>query len=123
MLNGDLAKDGWANPRNYKSMLWSHRTDPPLASWSDETRRSASDAVEAGFIHEQRVKNLDLPELVAVVDTLLNRLKPYPRPYLVKGKLSEQAARGRALYNDANKVNCIHCYVRWIYTDKSRSKI
>jgi hypothetical protein len=123
MLNWDLGKDGWANPRNCKSMLWSHRTDPPHSSWSDETRARASDAVGSGFINEQKVKNADLSELVAVVDTFLNRLKPYPSPYLVKGKLSEQAARGRALYNDANKVNCIKCHARWTYTDKSTPKI
>lgn len=117
MLNWDLAKDGIGNPRNCKSMLWTHRTGHPHSTYGGTERETAAQAVRAGFVAEQI--NVPDEELALSVDTFLNRLKPYPSPYLVKGRLSAKAELGRKLVyvESTRKVNCVVCHTRWNYTD------
>jgi cytochrome c peroxidase len=51
------------------------------------------------------------------MDEYLKSLQPVPSPYLVDGKLSPAAERGKKLFFDA-KVGCSNCHPEPIYTDK-----
>ncbi len=115
MLNWDLQKDGLGNPRNAKTMLWAHRTPPTHA---DGGRSTAHDAVDAGVRYEQFTE----PPLARVlaIDTFLHYMKPFPSPALDNGQLSAQAAQGKSIFRNANKVDCSLCHPAPLYTDLQR---
>lgn len=110
-LNWDLLNDGIGNPKNSKSMLFSHRTPPAM---SMGVRETAETAVRAG------VRNILFtvqPEDVAVaMDEWLKSLTPIPSPYLVKGRLSPSALRGEKLF-ESSKTRCASCHPKGQYTD------
>jgi hypothetical protein len=61
---------------------------------------------------------LEPDERIAVcMDTFLMGLKPVPSPYLVKGQLTPSAVRGRAIYYDRGKVDCVICHPAPMFTD------
>jgi YVTN family beta-propeller protein len=108
-LNWDLMNDGLGNPKNTKSMLLSHQTPP---SMSLGIRKTAEAAVRAGIKHIQFSVR---PEEDAVaIDEYLKALKPVPSPYLVDGKLSPAAERGKAVFD---KAGCSKCHPQPLYTD------
>lgn len=108
-MNWDLMNDGIGNPKNCKSMLFSHVTAPCMISG---IRPSAEVAVRAGF---KFIQFCEIPEEFAVcVDKYLMSLKPVPSPYLVNGKLSPLAEQGRKIYD---KMNCVECHSGPYYTD------
>jgi YVTN family beta-propeller protein len=110
-LNWDLLNDGLGNPKNNRSMLLAHRTPP---SMSLGVRATAEEAVRAGITHIQFIVR---PEEDAVaIDEFLKALKPVPSPYLVDGKLSPAAERGRAIFFD-DKIGCAKCHPEPLYTD------
>jgi hypothetical protein len=47
-------------------------------------------------------------------------MKPMPSPNLVKGRLSEAAQRGRAIYYNKDKVDCIVCHPPPLFTDNKK---
>ena len=99
-------------PKNAKSMLYSWWTPP--TTWSGK-RGHAQQSIAFGIELELfRKATRDLSE---PLDTLFMYLKPMPSPYLVKGRLSEQAQRGRVLYYDSTKVDCIECHPAPLFTD------
>jgi YVTN family beta-propeller protein len=108
-LNWDLLNDGIGNPKNTKSLLLAHKTPP---SMSLGVRENAESAVRSG------IKNIlfttQPEEVAAAIDEYLKSLKPVPSPYLVLGKLSEAAKRGRELFSEAG---CADCHVPGLYTD------
>ena len=53
-------------------------------------------------------------EVAIPLDSFLMRLKHVPSPYLVKGRLSESAQRGKAVYT---KVGCHYCHPAPLFTD------
>jgi mono/diheme cytochrome c family protein len=108
-LNWDLLNDGIGNPKNNKSMLYSHRTPP---SMSMGIRDTAETAVRAGLRH---ILFTVQPEAVAeAMDEYLKALKPVPSPRLVKGGLSEAAKRGSNVFD---KANCASCHPGPLFTD------
>jgi len=108
-LNWDLLNDGIGNPKNTRSLLLSHATPPAMMTG---VRDSAEAAVRAGIRHIQFVVR---PEEDAVaIDEYLKSLKPVPSPYLVDGKLSEAAERGREVFE---KADCASCHPAPLYTD------
>ena len=108
-LNWDLLNDGLENPKNTKSLLWSHRTPPAMFLG---VRTNAETAVRSGIKH---ILFTDQPEAVAVaVDEYLKSLQPLPSPHLVHGKLSKAAQRGKKLFHQAG---CADCHVPGIFTD------
>jgi len=110
-LNWDLMNDGLGNPKNVRSMLLSHRTPPSMASG---VRSTAEKAVRGGIEHIQFAVR---PEEEAVaIDEYLKALKPVPSPYLVKGKLSPAAERGKKIFFD-EKIGCAKCHPEPLYTD------
>lgn len=114
-MNWDLMNDGIGNPKNCKSLLFSHVTPPNMISG---IRASANVAVRAGY---KLIQFSDLPEDFAnCVDEYLMDLKPVPSPYLVDGELSEKAQRGRKVFE---KLKCDECHSGPYYTDMKMHRI
>jgi YVTN family beta-propeller protein len=108
-LNWDLLNDGIGNPKNTKNLLFSHRTPPAMVKG---VRKDAEAGVRAGIRH---ILFAVRPEEDAVaIDKYLKSLRPVPSPYLVNGKLSASAKRGRKLYS---KARCASCHKGRLHTD------
>ncbi|MBA7473750.1 hypothetical protein ES707_09094 [subsurface metagenome] len=108
-LNWDLLNDGIGNPKNTRSLLLAHRTPPAMVTG---VRPDAETAVRAGIRHIQFAVR---PEKdAAAIDEYLKSLKPVPSPYLVKGKLSKAAKRGKKIFK---KAGCAPCHAGPMYTD------
>jgi len=108
-LNWDLLNDGLGTPKNVRSMLLTHKTPP---SMSTGVRDTGEAAVRAGIRHIQFAVR---PEEDAVaIDEYLKALQPVPSPYLVDGKLSEAAQRGKQIFT---RVGCVNCHPEPLYTD------
>jgi len=114
-LNWDLLNDGLGNPKNTKSMLLAHKTPPAMMTG---VRPDAESGVRAGIRHIQFAVR---PETDAVaIDEYLKSLKPVQGPYLVKGKLSRAANRGRRVFK---KAGCSSCHSSPLYTDLKKYNI
>ena len=111
-LNWDLMNDGIGNPKNTKSMLYSHVTPPCMITG---IRANAEIAVRAGIHHIQFAERPE--EDAACIDEYLKSLRPVPSPYLVNGKLNKQAKQGEALFV---KTGCAVCHHGDYYTDGSK---
>jgi len=110
-LNWDLTNDGMGNLKNTKSLLLSHKTPPVMSSG---VRALAEEAVRGGIKHilftDQKEQD------AAAIDEYLKSIEPIPSPYLVEGKLSLSARRGRKLFFN-EKVGCSKCHTGPLYTD------
>ena len=95
-LNWDLLNDGLGNPKNTKSLLLAHRSPPAMITG---VRENAEMAVRSGIRHILFAVRPE--EELNSIDEYLKSLKPIPSPYLVKGKLSASAKRGRKIYSKA----------------------
>ena len=114
-LNWDLLNDGIGNPKNTKSMLLAHKTPPAMITG---VRDRAEAAVRTGIKH---ILFSVRPEEDAVaIDEYLKSLKPVPSPYLVKGKLSKSAKRGRKIFE---KAECARCHKGPLYTDLQKYNV
>ena len=109
-LNWDLMNDGLGNPKNAKSMVYAHETPPTMISG---IRADAEACVRSGFKH---ILFSVRPESdPAAIDVYLRELKPLASPALVNGQLSEQAVRGKVIFE---RVKCDVCHdPEWYYTD------
>ena len=114
-MNWDLMNDGIGNPKNCKSMLYSHVTPPSMISG---IRASAELAVRKGYAFIQFV---EMPEEYACcVDAYLKSLRPVQSPYLVDGQLSEKAKKGQKVFE---KLNCNSCHSGPYFTDLKSYRI
>jgi cytochrome c peroxidase len=110
-LTWDLMNDGFGNSKNTKSMLLSHRSPPSMA---EGVRESAEKAVRAGLVHILFTYRPE--EEAAAIDAYLKSLRPVPSPYLVDGRLSAAAERGRELFQ-SRRIGCYRCHPEPLYTD------
>jgi YVTN family beta-propeller protein len=110
-LNWDLLNDGIGNPKNNRSLLYSHRISP---SMSMGVRASAEAAVRAGIRHI--LFTVQPEEVPQAIDEYLKSLRPVPSPRLVNSRFSESARRGERLYNSP-EVGCAKCHPPDLYTD------
>jgi len=114
-MNWDLMNDGIGNPKNCKSLLYSHATPPSMISG---IRASAEIAVRAGF---KLIQFYDVDEETAsAVDAYLKSLRPVPSPYLADGKLSKKAEEGRKVFE---KLKCGDCHSGPYFTDMKMHRI
>jgi len=114
-LNWDLMNDGIGNPKNCKSLLYSHVTPPSMISG---IREKAEIAVRAGF---RLIQFYDIDEeSAACVDAYLMALRPTPSPYLVNGKLSKKGEEGRRIFE---KLKCNMCHSGTYFTDMKMHRI
>lgn len=108
-LNWDLLNDGMGNPKNTKSMLFSHATPPVMVSG---VRDQAETAVRAGIRYIQFAVRPE--EDANAIDTYLKSLRPLPSPHLVDGEFSEEAKRGAEVFERAG---CAVCHSGKYYTN------
>jgi cytochrome c2 len=114
-MNWDLMNDGIGNPKNCKSLLYSHVTPPNMISG---IREKAEIAVRAGY---RLIQFYDIDEeSAACVDAYLMALRPVPSPYLVNGKLSKKAEEGRKVFE---KLQCDLCHSGPYFTDLKMYRI
>ena len=110
-LNWDLLNDGMGNPKNTKSMVWSHKTPPVMAHG---VRDSMETATKTGFMFIQfRIAD------EAVMDDVreyLRSLAPEKSPYLVNGELSAKAKKGKTVF-ERPSVGCAQCHPAPLFTD------
>lgn len=112
VLNWDLMNDGSGNFKNTKSLILAHRTPPSMA---EGVRETAEEAVRAGLEH---ILFANRPEEEAkAIDAYVRSLRPVASPYLVDGKLSASAERGRRLF-ESQRVGCFRCHPAPWYTDR-----
>jgi len=112
--NWDLLNDGIGNPKQSRSLVYSHRTSPVMMTG---IRGSAEIAVEAGFrhiqFHEVSQARID------AVNAYLKSVEPIPSPYLAQdGGLTEAAQRGKEIFN--GKAGCVSCHMPPYYGDRTK---
>ena len=110
-LNWDLLNDGIGSPKNTRSMLWSHKTPPVM---SEGVRADMETATLAGFRHIlfQEASEDDVRD----VQAYLRSLKPIPSPWLVDGKLSTKARRGKVVF-EGDRSKCKLCHPGPLFTN------
>lgn len=108
-LNWDLLNDGMGNSKNCKSLLLAHKTPPAMISGA---RPTAEAAVRAGFTHIQFVHIEE--EKAKAVDAYLKSLKAIPSPFLINGKLTRKARKGKTVFE---KSGCVDCHPAPLFTD------
>ena len=114
-LNWDLLNDGFGNSKQVKSLLLAHKTPPAMITGIRET---AEVAVRSGM---KFIQYMVLPEADAVaIDDYLKSLKPVPSPFLVNGKLSAAAERGKKLFETAK---CSSCHPPPLYTNLKKARV
>ena len=102
-LNWDLINDGIGNPKNSKSMLYSHVTPPSMITG---IRPTAEIAVRKGI---RLIQFSERPEEDAdCIDQYLRSLRPLPSPFLKNGKMSKIAQQGKQIYEKAGCAKCHH---------------
>ncbi|MDR0390515.1 MAG: c-type cytochrome [Planctomycetaceae bacterium] len=110
--NWDLLNDGMGNPKNAKSLVWCQKTPP--AMWTG-VRETSGVCTRTGF---QFILFVPPDEAVCKdIDEYVHSLEPELSPYLVNGKLSEKAERGKKIFED-KKVGCVTCHPAPLFTDK-----
>ncbi len=101
--------DELKNTRNMLSAWW----NPPIC-WSGKNMH-AYNGIRAGI--ELKLFRTATQELAIPMDTFFMYLKPIPSPHRVKGRLSETAMRGKAIFYDTCKVDCSKCHPAPKFTD------
>ncbi|MGL4293598.1 MAG: c-type cytochrome [Bacteroidales bacterium] len=107
-LNWDLLNDGMGNSKNTKTLLFSHQTAPCMVTG---IRRDAETAVRSGLKYILFAQPNEAISLA--MDAYLKSLKPLPSPYLVDGKLSAAAEKGKVIFDR----DCASCHSGSFYTD------
>ncbi|MDR3109177.1 MAG: beta-propeller fold lactonase family protein [Planctomycetaceae bacterium] len=100
-LNWDLLNDEMGTPKNAKSLLYSLQTPP--AMWHG-VRKTANIAVRTGFQFILFAVP-DEPKCMQI-EAFLTDMKHLDSPYLVDGKLSEKAERGKVVFAAAKCTEC-----------------
>jgi YVTN family beta-propeller protein len=111
-VNWDLLHDGSGNPKNTKSMVYSYYTPPTM--WLGD-RFTVRQCTRTGFQFIMFTPPQDEP--CDGIDIYVQYLKPLPSPYLVDGKLSAKAERGKILF-ESPAVGCVHCHSGEYFTDR-----
>lgn len=111
--NWDLLNDGIGNPKQSRSLLYTHKTSPVMITG---VRPAAEIAVEKGFSHIQF--HQATPQRLEAVNAYLKSLEPIPSPYLTKdGKLTASAQRGEKVFH--GKAKCVACHKPPYYGNRS----
>ena len=103
-LNWDLLNDGMGNPKNAKSMIFAQELAP--AMWRG-VRPDAYFAIRTGF--EKIQFSVANEAICKDIEALFTELRPLNSPYLVDGKLSAAAQRGKILF-DSERIGCFKCH-------------
>jgi mono/diheme cytochrome c family protein len=116
-VNWDLLNDGIGNPKQSRSLLYTHKTSPVMITG---IRASAEVAVAMGFSHIQF--HQVTPEREDAVNAYLKSLDPVPSPYLTEdGQLTASAQRGKKIFEGQAK--CARCHVPPYHGDRTKHKL
>ncbi len=112
--NWDLMNDGIGNPKQSRSLLYTHKTSPVMITG---IRASADIAVGKGF---ELIQFHALPqEQLDTVSAYLKSLEPVPSPYLnPDGTLTAEAKRGKRIFE--GKAGCVKCHTPPYHADKKK---
>jgi DNA-binding beta-propeller fold protein YncE len=111
-LNWDQRNDGLGNPKNTKSLLFSHVTPPVMITG---IRKDAETAVRNGILH---TLNTQQPEsLAADMDTYLRQLRPVESPFLREYRAKDPEQLGKAIYD---RTGCNRCHSGAYLTDRKK---
>jgi len=111
-MNWDLLNDGLGNPKNTRSLVWSHKTPPVMSRGVRGTMEIAS---AAGFRHIafQQIPTSGLEDVRAY----LRSLKPVESPYAYSdGPGAARIERGREVFH-REFTGCARCHPPPLYTD------
>jgi cytochrome c peroxidase len=97
------------NPKNVRSMLLAHKTPRAMTLG---VRADAEAGVRAGL--KYILFSVQPEETAQAIDAYLKSLTPEPSPYLVNGKLSKSAVRGKELFES---MSCVKCHPAPLFTD------
>ena len=109
-VNWDQMNDGANNPKNTKSLLFSHVTPPCMITG---IRANAPLAVRKGLYFT--LFSNQTAEVAPDIDSFLMAMRPVASPYLENGALSEQALKGKAHFD---ALGCARCHSGTYYTDQ-----
>lgn len=113
-LNWDQKNDGLGNPKNTKSLLLAYKTPPCMITG---IRKDAKTAVRSGFKHIFFATENE--EVTSAMDVWLKSLKPATSPFLINGKLSETALRGKIQFD----THCLSCHSGPYYTNQQQYQV
>jgi len=112
--NWDLLNDGIGNPKQSRSMLYTHRTSPVMITG---VREAAEIAVEKGFTMIQF--HAVTPFYLDTVNAYIKSLEPERSPYRNEdGSLTASALRGKVIFE--GKAECGKCHTPPYYGDKKK---
>ena len=107
-LNWDQQNDGLGNPKNTKSLLYSHLTPPSMITG---IRESAELAVRKGILHTLETAQ---PEHIAAdMDEYLKHLTPVESPYIEEYRTKDPRQKGKQLFDRS----CLRCHDNDYFTD------
>lgn len=116
-LNWDLRNDGVGNPKNTKSMLYSHETPPSMAVG---IRPDAETAVRKGI--EMILFTPPHEEQAMAMDAYLRALRPRRAPILRDTSQQGAIRRGKRLFYRAD-LACDVCHQGEFYTDGGKHDV
>jgi DNA-binding beta-propeller fold protein YncE len=114
-LNWDQQNDGLGNPKNTKSLLFSHQTPPSMITG---IRQSAELAVRKGILHT--LGTLQPESLAADIDEYLKRLRPEASPFEREYREKYPDDKGRKAFE---KAECLMCHNGEYFTDKKKYNV
>jgi YVTN family beta-propeller protein len=114
-LNWDQMNDGFGNPKNTKSLLYSHLTPPSMITGIRET---AELAVRKGIIHILRTVVPE--ELAADIDEYLKSMKPPESPWMSEYRRKDPQRKGKEIFERAK---CSACHSGEHFTDMKRYNV
>jgi len=104
-------------PKNSKSLLYSWWTPPNR--WGGK-RVDTREVISLSIKYELGLLPADSVQIP--IENFLKRLKPVASPYLDKGRLTESAKRGKNIFYDSSRVDCIKCHSGKLFTNLNLSK-
>jgi cytochrome c peroxidase len=114
--------DGLGNPKIVKSLLLSKQCLPMM--WEGVHKTSAlcirNKLHMVHFFNPDKFHKspyLDFDTYIQDIDAYIDAMQPVPSPYLVDGKLSERAERGKKIFEDT-KIGCAQCHPAPLFTDQ-----
>ncbi|HEX7511304.1 MAG TPA: hypothetical protein VF335_08395 [Chitinivibrionales bacterium] len=112
-INWMLASES-TKQRNVKSMLYAWWTPPTNWNGRRPDAGSSDGSIRMGIYYELQITPTE--DVAVPMDTFLMRIKPVMSPFLVKGRLSLAAQRGKATFE---RIGCDGCHPAPLYTDKA----
>lgn len=114
-FNWDHTGDGLGNPKNTKSLLYTHRTPPIWITGLSPSGEGGTIGSVNGLLFNQ----LDDSKYKAI-DAFLKSMLPVPSPYLNEdGTLTASAQKGKELFV---QYGCVTCHPAPLYTDLQKHK-